>query len=118
MKQPLQINFIGMQPSEAVESAARRKAGKLDLFRDDVMACRVTIEADDKHRHQGRAFRVRVDVTVPDKEIVVDRVHDEDVYVALRDAFDDVNRQLEDSIRRVRDEASDGARQAKRLPTD
>lgn len=61
---------------------------------------------------------MRVGVTVPDQEIVVDRVHDEDVYVALRDAFDDVKRQLEESIRRVRDEASDGARLAKRLPAD
>jgi hypothetical protein len=29
-------------------------------------------------------------------------VQDEDVYVALRDAFDDMTRQLEDSVRRVR----------------
>lgn len=102
MKQPLQIRFVGMEPSEAVESAARSKAEKLDHFRPDVMACRVTIELSDKHRHQGRSYAVRLDVTVPDHELTVDRVHDEDVYVALRDAFDDMKRQLEDSVRRVR----------------
>lgn len=102
MKLLPQIRFIGMEPSDAVEAAARKKVEKLDLFRPDIMACRVTISVADKHRHQGRAFAVRVDVTVHGHEIAVDRVHDEDVYVALRDAFDDVKRQLEDSVRRMR----------------
>lgn len=102
MKQPLEIRFIGMEPSDAVEAAARRKADKLDRFRPDIMACRITIELAEKHQHQGRPFAVRVDVTVPDDELSVDRVHDEDVYVALREAFDDMKRQLEDSVRRVR----------------
>lgn len=102
MKQPLELRFIGMEPSEAVESAARGKAAKLDHFRPDMMSCRVTIELADHHRHQGKTFAVRVDVTIPGHELSVDRVHDEDVYVALREAFDDMKRQLQDSVRRVR----------------
>ncbi len=102
MKQPLQIRFLGMEPSEAVESAARKKADKLDRFCPDIMSCRVSIEQMHKHQHQGRPFAVRIDVTVPDHELSVDRVHDEDVYVALRDAFDDMTRQVEDAVRRTR----------------
>lgn len=101
MKQPLELRFIGMEPSEAVESAARAKAAKLDHFRPDLMACRVTVELAAKHQNQGKTFAVRVDVTVPGHELSVDRVHDEDVYVALREAFDDLKRQLQDSARRV-----------------
>jgi ribosome-associated translation inhibitor RaiA len=102
MRQPLEIRFIGMEPSEAVESAALGKAQKLDQFHPDIMACRATIELSDRHKHQGRSFAVRVDVTVPGHEFSVDRVQHEDVYVALREAFDDMKRQLQDSIRRVR----------------
>jgi ribosome-associated translation inhibitor RaiA len=102
MRQPLELRFIGMEASAAIDAAARAKAEKLDQFRPDLMACRVTVELSDKHRHQGRSFGVRVDVTVPGGEFTVDRVHDEDVYVALRDAFDDMKRQLQDSLRRVR----------------
>lgn len=102
MKQPLDLRFIGMEPSEAVEAAARAKAAKLDRYRPDIMSCRVTIELADKHRHQGRTFSVRLDLTVPGHELSVDRVHDEDVHVALRDAFDDMTRRLEDSVRRDR----------------
>ena len=39
---------------------------------------------------------------VPGDMIVVNREADEDVYVALRDAFDAAGRQIEDSIRRMR----------------
>jgi ribosome-associated translation inhibitor RaiA len=102
MKQPLQIRFLGMEPSDAVESAARKKAEQLDRFCPDLMSCRVTIEQTHKHQHQGRPFAVRLDVRLPDHELSVDRVHDEDVYVALRDAFDDMKRQVEDSVRRTR----------------
>ena len=102
MKQPLQIRFLGMEASDAVDSAVRKKADKLDRFCPDIMSCRVTIELANKHQNQGRRFAVRIDVTVPDHELNVDRAHDEDVYVALREAFDDMTRQLEDSVRRTR----------------
>lgn len=102
MKLPLQIRFLGVEPSEAIESAVRKKAAKLDQFDPNIMSCRVSIEQTHKHQHQGRPFAVRIDTTLPDHELSVDRVHDEDVYVALRDAFDDMTRQVEDAVRRTR----------------
>lgn len=101
MKQPLQVQFIGLPFSEAVDTAVREKAAKLDRFRPDLMACRVSIELLDKHKHNGRHYAVRIDVSVPGGELCVDRVKDEDVYVALREAFDDIRRQVQDSTRIV-----------------
>lgn len=91
-----------MEPSEAVELAARKKADKLDTLCQDIMSCRVSIEQTHKHQHQGRPYAVRVDVTLPAHELSVDRVQHEDVYVALREAFDNMKRQLEDTVRRTR----------------
>jgi len=102
VKQPLEVRFLGIEPSPAVEAAARAKAAKLDLFRGDLMSCRVTIELADKHKHNGHPYAVRIDVTMSGKELCVDRVQHEDVYVALRDAFDDMKRQIEESARRAR----------------
>ena len=102
MKQPLQIQFLGMDPSEAVESAVREKASRLDRFCTDIMSCRVSIEQMHKHQHQGRPFAVRIDVTMPGHELTVDRMQDEDVYVALRDSFDGIKRQIEDAVQRNR----------------
>ena len=99
MKQPLDLRFIGLTPSEAVEAAVRRKVAHLERFRQDLMACRVTIEQVDKHRHQGRHYAVRIDLTIPGHELTVNRVQHEDVYVALREAFDDLRRQAQDRLR-------------------
>lgn len=99
MRLPLQITFHGTDRSDAVEAAIREKAEHLERFSTDIMSCRVVVDAPQKHRHQGRPFAVRVDLTLPGHELVVDRVHGEDVYVALRDAFDEMKRQLEDSVR-------------------
>lgn len=102
MKLPLQINFLGMEPSEAVEAAAREKATKLEHFCRDIVSCRVDIELLHKHQHQGRPYEVRIDLRLPDHHLAVNRVHNEDVYVSLRDAFDDMRRQVEDAVRRTR----------------
>ena len=49
MKQPLDIRFIGMEPSQAIESAARTRAEKLDRFRPDIMADRKSTRLNSSH---------------------------------------------------------------------
>jgi ribosomal subunit interface protein len=102
MQIPLQITIRDVPHSDALEAQIREKAAKLESFHPRITSCRVTIEELRKHHHQGREFRVRVDLRVPGREIIVDRNHDEDVYVALRDAFDSAKRQLEEVVREKR----------------
>lgn len=105
MKLPLQITFRHMERSDSLTAAIEEKAEKLDRFSDQIMACRVVIESPHQHHNKGQIFEVRVDLTVPGGEIVASRdaglnhAH-EDVYVALRDAFSAVTRQLEDYVRK------------------
>jgi ribosomal subunit interface protein len=107
MQLPLQITFRHMNPSPQMEADIREKAEKLDQFYDQIMSCRVVVESHHQHHHQGNLYHVRVDVTVPGKELVASRepgqhhAH-EDVYVAVRDAFDAIRRQLEDRARERR----------------
>jgi hypothetical protein len=55
------------------------------------MSCRVAVERQHRRHHQGNLFRVRLDITVPGREIVVGReskpgrAH-QDISVAIRDA--------------------------------
>ncbi|MEJ2685711.1 MAG: HPF/RaiA family ribosome-associated protein [Gammaproteobacteria bacterium] len=109
MQLPLQITFRHMEPSPAVEAKVRERADKLDRLFGRIMACRVAIEAPHQHHHQGTLYQVRVDLTVPGDELVASRDAGlnhghEDVYVALRDAFDALERRLEDYARRQRQE--------------
>ena len=102
MQARLQITTRGIEHSEALEAHIRDKADKLDEFFDRIMSCRVVVEMPHKHHHQGKQFNVRLDIALPGNEIVVNRDHAEDVYVALRDAFDAAQRQLEDHARKIR----------------
>lgn len=107
MKIPLQITWHGVDQSEAIEADIRDKADKLDQFCDNIMSCRVVVEAPHGHHHKGKLYRLSIDIKVPGKEIVVKRnpaehsAH-EDVYVAIRDAFDAARRQLAEFTRERR----------------
>jgi ribosome-associated translation inhibitor RaiA len=100
MKLPVHIQFHDMAPSEALEAKAREYALKLDALASDIMACRVTVDLLQKHKTQGRPVGVRIDLSLPGHELVVSRVQHEDAYVALRDAFDGMKRQLQDVVRK------------------
>jgi cold shock CspA family protein len=104
MKLTPQVTFHGLDRSPALEAKALECARRLDRFADRIMGCRVDIEQTGRHRHQGRMYRVRIDLTVPGGEIVIghdpgrDHRH-EDAYVALHDAFEAARRRLEDRAR-------------------
>lgn len=93
----LQIVYRGMDPSEALERDIRERVTKLENAYPRITSCHVAVEAPG---HKGVVYEVRIDIDVPGHEVVVTRepgknhAH-ENVYVALRDAFDAARRQLE-----------------------
>jgi len=104
MQLPLQITFRNLERSEAIAAKIEERASKLEQYYGGIVGCRVVVEAAHKHHRTGNHYHVRVDVTVPDSELIASREPDEhhaytDVYVAIRDAFDSVRRQLEDYAR-------------------
>lgn len=102
-----QLSFRGLERSPAIEAKVGERVARLDRYYARIMSCRVMIEAPHRHHHQGKIYHVRVEVTVPGRELVTSRdpaerqAHD-DVYVAIRDAFDAMDRQLEDYARQQR----------------
>jgi ribosomal subunit interface protein len=105
MQIPLQISLRGIKHSDALNQAIREKAEKLERFYDRISSCRVVLELGARHHQgQGKQFSVHIDLKVPGSEIAVTKEHDEDVHVALRDAFDAARRRLEDYARVQRHE--------------
>ena len=125
---PLQITFRNMPPSQAIEDNVREKVSKLEDFYDRIVSCRVIVEAPHRHHRKGKAYEVRIDLTVPGGELVINRspkrlkaadarlaetetklveshqpskhAAHADVYVAIRDAFTAAGRKLQDHARR------------------
>ncbi len=100
-----QISFQGMEPSADVQARVMDRIAKLEEFHNRITSCRVVISAPHRHGRKGRIYTVHIDVGVPGRELVVNRepgkdhAH-EDVFVAIRDAFNAMQRQLEDHVRK------------------
>jgi len=73
MKSQLQITFRNMKSSKEVEEWIREAAAKLDSFYSQIMGCRVELQIPHRHHTKGDAYHIRVDLTVPQGEIVVKR---------------------------------------------
>jgi ribosomal subunit interface protein len=107
MQMPLQITFRNLDTSPAVEGKIRERVAELEQFYNRITSCHVMIEVPTRRHREGSLYHIRVDLKVPGREIVVNRdpsehhAH-EDIYVAVRDCFDAVRRQLEDYVRRQR----------------
>jgi len=100
MAAQVQVTMRGLQQSDALEARIRERIAKLDaLYPELILKCRVVAEQPHHHQHQGGQFVVRMDIAVPGKDIVVNRDHSEDIYVALRDACNAARRQLDQHAR-------------------
>ena len=107
MKIPLQITFSNMTPSDAVRARIEELVTRLDRFHERIMSCRVVVRAPNRSRRSGKLYQVSIDLKLPGREIAIngepsrDRSH-EDVYVAVRDAFNALVRRIEDASRQRR----------------
>lgn len=104
MQTESQISFKDIDPSPAVEARIREKIEELEKFHPRIIACHVVVAAPHKSGHKGRTYDIRIRLDIPGAELVVsrdtgaDHSH-EDIYVAIRDSFNEARRRLEDQVR-------------------
>ena len=122
---PVQITFRNVASTAEIEEKIQARAEKLEKFYSPITSCRVLVEAPARHREKGYSFHVRIDLTVPEGEIVVKReptlyAREQDIgderrrkqmetrperkhlEVAIREAFHAARRKLEDHARQKR----------------
>lgn len=104
---PVQITYRDMEESEALSALIRARAQRLERYYGRISGCRVLVEQPHRHRRSGEHFHVRIDLTVPGVELVVEREpalrsRHQDAYVAVTDAFRAARRELQDYARRRR----------------
>lgn len=95
------LHNTALSPAERadVESRARH----LERYHDRITSCRVTIEVPQRRRLTDRvAYRVRIALAVPRREIVIDRQPRRTLETALDEAFQAARRRLQDLSRRTR----------------
>jgi ribosomal subunit interface protein len=105
MMMPLQVTFRKMPPSPFVRGRIKERADRLERFHHRIVGCRVVVEAPHRHHHKGKLFAIAVEIKVPGCTLTSHRNpggrhSHEDIYVAVRDAFDAMERQIHDYLRR------------------
>jgi ribosomal subunit interface protein len=101
---PLEITVRDIENTAAIDAKIRKKAEKLEQIYDRITFCRVGIDAQQKNQHQGKLFQVNIELDVPGKVLMVNNNshRNEDLYVAIRDSFNAMKRQLEDHAQKIR----------------
>jgi ribosomal subunit interface protein len=97
-----------MAHSDALATRIRQRADKLERLFDRIVSCHAVVELAGHHHADGDRFRVSINLGLPGHEIVAsnptaDHRGAEDAHTAADRAFDEVERQLEDWVKRQRE---------------
>lgn len=97
--QPIQITFHGIEPSPALSELIHDRASQLERLTERIHMLRVLVDAPHNHQRHGKHYRVRLELTLPGRDLVIGheddaRTEDEDAYVAVRRAFDRLERRV------------------------
>ena len=107
MKAQATITYRDVARTESLDSEIRERIGWLEERCPRLVGCHVMVERPHRSRHRHRLAHVRIDVTVPGAEIVIDRdpperQEHEHVAAAVRDAFQIALRKVCDHQQRKR----------------
>ena len=108
MQTDVQITFRDVDPSDAIADRVRERVQKLEEFYGRITGCRVRIEAA-RRRQKSIGYQVHIDLVMPGDELVVshghlDRRPADDMNVAIRNAFDAMEKQLRARSAKMRGE--------------
>ncbi|MCY4265366.1 MAG: ribosome-associated translation inhibitor RaiA [Gammaproteobacteria bacterium] len=99
MTNEFQIVYHNIDQSNAVNEAVQKRISKLERYCDQIITGRVVLDSPHNNRHKGKVYSVGLEIHTSTKEVRVNQdQHDnpahEDLYVAIRDAFNAAERQL------------------------
>lgn len=94
-----QILFHKIDQSHALVHAVQKRINKLERFCDQIMSGRVVLDSPHNCHLKGKVYSVSIEIHTAVKEVIVNQEQHnnhahEDLYIAIRDAFDVAERQL------------------------
>ena len=109
MTNEFQIVFHNIDQSDAINEAVQKRIGKLERYCDQIITGRVVLDSPHNNHHKGRVYSVGLEIHTPALEVRVNQEqHDnhahEDLYIAIRDAFNAAERQLKSVDKKHRSE--------------
>jgi len=92
----MKINIKGtnMELTEAIKDYVEEKIGSLDKFYDNILEARVDVGKTTNHHQKGDVFRAEVNLEVPQKGVLRAEATREDLYMAINQVKDELQRQI------------------------
>ncbi len=122
MQTPLEIEFNGVEKSDALEAKITEKFNKLSRHFSRMTSGRVVVAKPHRHSKGANPFLIKIEVGVPGQPPVLissarddDREH-EDIQIALRDAFDAAKRRLDELAAKLSRGAQAKSERGRRRP--
>lgn len=99
MTNEFQVVFHNIDQSDAITDAVNKRISKLQRYCDQIITGRVVLDSPHNNHHKGKVYSVGLELHTPTREVRVNQdQHDnhahEDLYVAIRDAFNAAERQI------------------------
>ena len=99
MSNEFQVVYHNIDQSAALTENVNKRIEKLQRYSHDIIGGRVVLDSPHNNHHKGKVFSVTVEIHTSGKEVIVwqgqhDKPAHEDIYVAVRDAFNVAERQL------------------------
>ncbi|MDP1932754.1 MAG: HPF/RaiA family ribosome-associated protein [Gammaproteobacteria bacterium] len=99
MSNEFQVVFHNIDQSAALTENVNKRIQKLQRYSNDIIGGRVVLDSPHNNHHKGKVFSVTLEIHISGKEVIVkqgqhDKPAHEDIYVAVRDAFNAAERQL------------------------
>ena len=94
MSTPVEVNFHGIEKSEAVEQRVRDKVARLEKYFGRMTSCRVAIEVPQRTAQKPKVYQIKIEIGVPRRApIVISHERkgshaNAELPLAIRDAFD------------------------------
>jgi Sigma 54 modulation protein / S30EA ribosomal protein len=101
MRSLVTLTFRNIERCGALEARALELGSRLQRFGKRLTQCHMTLEGADGGADNIAPYVIKIELSVPGAQIHADSLHGDntghaDVYLAMRDAFDDAKRQLLD----------------------
>ncbi len=99
MTNEFQIVYHNIDQTEAISEAVQKRIDKLERYCDHIINGRVVLDSPHNNHYKGKVYSVTLEIHTPELEVRVNQdQHDnhahEDLYVAIRDAFNVAERQF------------------------
>ena len=99
MTNEFQVVYHNIDQTEAISDAVQKRIDKLERYCDQIINGRVVLDSPHNNHHKGKVYSVTLEIHTPTLEVRVNQdQHDnhahEDLYVAIRDAFNVAERQF------------------------